>query len=228
MLYNKKQKAMYNSGSRFAAVVITAVMLIASVHLVLASDDTILSQTINAGTLDVVIVDANGDSVASPGVTFEPVTFNFDYQTSTGTLGTATEMVRVSNPTTTDTWSLAIAATNGASATWSDGGTGAFDFNDTTANAADGADADSVGGQLTFDPSVGTLAAIAPYADTNVTKGSSAAFAEGTDDSITLLSGAAGSDAPGRWDFTNIGLSQDIPAAQSEGVYTLDMTLTAS
>lgn len=205
-----------------------AVILFVSIKLVQGADSTQLSQVINAGTLDVGIVDTNGDPVASPAVAFAAKTFSFDYQTSTATLGAASEKIRVSNPTTTATWSLTIAATSGITTVWTDGGSNTYDFNDSTALAVDGADTDSVGGQLSIDPTAGTIALISPYTTTGVSKGSSSAFEEGVTNSITVLSADGTANAPGRWDYTGASLSQTLPGGQANASYTLDMTLTAA
>lgn len=191
-----------------------------------AADDTQFSQDIT-GVLDVAIVDAGGSTVASPSVAFPSTAFSGTFQTSVATLGVSAERMRVTNPTGTDTWTLAIAATSGATASWSSGSDN-YDFNDSTASAGDGADTDLYGGELTVDPSAGTIAGVSGTATTNVSLGASDAFDEGTTDSIDLMSASAGADAPGVWDLTGVGLSQTIPAMQATGSYTINMTVTAT
>jgi hypothetical protein len=183
---------------------------------VFASSQTQLSQTISAGTLGVDIVDAGGNSVTSPSVSFSSANFSFDTQQTTGTLGVAGQKIRVSNGTNTATWSLTIAATSGNTATWSDG-SHTMDFNDTAAN-----------GRLTVNASGGTITPTNSYTTTGLSKGSSTAFNQGVTDSVTLLSAASNADKPGRWDFTGVSLTQDVPAGQSAGSYALNLTLTAS
>lgn len=183
---------------------------------VLASSITQLSQTINAGTLGVGIVDASGVTVGSPSVAFGAAPFSFSTQTGTGTLGVSAQKIRVSNGTTTATWSMAIAATSGNTTLWS-AGTPTMDFNGAAS-----------AGRLTVDASGGTITPTDSYTSTGLTKGSSTAFAQGTTDSITLLTAGSTADKPGRWDFTGVALTQDIPAAQTPGTYTINMTLTVS
>ncbi len=197
---------------------------------VLAASTSNFTQTINAGTLAVDIVDGSYDPVASPSVTFSAVTFDFGCQTSIGALGTATEQIYVVNPDAADAgWTLSIAADGGATDLWDSAGTD-FDFNDpTSAGCTDGADADSFGGQLSIDPSGGTLAAgqCASCTTANLTLGSSSAFSEGVTDSITLITAAAGSDDIGDWTLQDIDLSQTIPAEQpAANDYDIDMTLS--
>jgi len=130
----------------------------------------------------------------------------------------------VTNTTSNAQWTLTVAA-NSSTAFWN-GATSDYDFNDPTANGGDGADADSLGGQMTMDASGGTLGGTCNT--TNITKGSSAAFSEGVTDSITLLTAGASADTGCYWDFTGINVSQTIPADQSADNYTIDMTLTVT
>lgn len=172
------------------------------------------------------IVDAAGVPVVSPSTSFSAANFNFSCQTVTATLGAAAQKLRVSNTTATPGWLLSIAATGGPTTTWSDGGTNTYDFNDPTgAGCTDGADVDTTGGQLTVNPSVGTLTPVAPCLATGVTKGASSSFSQGVTDSITLLS-AVGATLNCTWDFTGISLSQKIPGEQLGASYSLGLTLT--
>jgi hypothetical protein len=60
-----------------------------------------------------------------------------------------------------------------------------------------------------------------------VTKGSSNAFDQGTTDSITIVSGAAGSDDIGDWKLTGVAISQKIPGEQpAASDYDINMTLS--
>ncbi len=209
-------------------LVAMGVLAILQAGVVLASNASSFSQTISDGSQSVDIVDASGVTVGSPGVTFGGLTFSFSSQTATGTLGASAQRIRVYNPTADDTWSVTIAATSGTTSVWTSGGN-TYDFNDSNSDGTDDADTDSKGGRLTVDPSVGTLAAVSPCASTtNVSKGSSNSFKEVATavTSITLLTGASGSTAYCRWDFTGVSLSQVIPAAQVSGTYTLGFTIT--
>ncbi|MDP1760153.1 MAG: hypothetical protein Q8L01_01720, partial [Candidatus Woesebacteria bacterium] len=64
---------------------------------------------------------------------------------------------------------------------------------------------------------------------TNITKGASTAYVEGTTDSVTLLAGAATSDDIGDWTLQAVSISQTIPAEQpAASDYTLNMVLTVA
>lgn len=203
-----------------------------------AANTPTLNQTINAGTLTTDVLNASRVAVASPSVAFSAKTFSFDCQfggsASTGLLGSNTERVYTINPDAADNgWTLTIAATSGATTLWQNGGsTQNYDFNDPTGGnpgCADGADTDSRPGQLTIDPSVSTINLdCATCTATNVTKGSSTAFNQGTTDSITLLNAAAASDDIWRGYLTGVGLSQTIPAEQPADSYSVNMTVTVT
>lgn len=203
-------------------------------QLVLASATSAFNQVINIGTLATDIRDASRNAVSSPAVSMSAKTFSYNCQSggnaSTGTFGTNTERIYVDNPDGADGgWTLTLAASDPADV-WSSG-TPKFDFNDAGGTGCtDGADAgDTVGGQLTVDPSVGTLTADCGSCGTsNITKGSSTPYVEGTTNSVTLLTAAAGSDDIGRWYLTGVSMSQTIPAEQIPGTYSLNLTLTAT
>jgi len=199
---------------------------------VLASSTSNFTQTINAGTLAVDIVDGSYVTVGSPTMAMSAATFSFACQTKTGTFGTASEVIYVSNPDAADngwTVSLAAAATTDV---WDSAGTD-FDFNEAGSSGCvdDGAttDADSFGGQMTVDASGATLAVgqCASCVTTNVTKGSSASFVEGTTNTITILTGATASDDIGDWKLTGVSISQKIPAEQpAASDYNINMVLS--
>ncbi len=173
------------------------------------------------------IVDGSGASVASPSVTFPSQTFGFSCQTATTTLGSATQKIRVTNTTATAGWQISIAPTNGATAVWSDGGTNTYDMNDpTSTGCTDGPDADSVGGQMTINPSVSTVTpSMNGCTLTGITKGASTAFNQGVTNSIPLLT-SAGGNINCSWDITDISISQQIPAEQHYTSYSLGLTMT--
>jgi hypothetical protein len=178
--------------------------------------------------LTVDIVDATGASVGSPSVTMSALAASGDCQTSTGTFGASSQKVRITNTTATAAWSLSIAATGGATANWSSG-TATYDFNDgggSPAGCADGGDADSLAGQMTVNASGGTITPQTTCSTTGLTLGSSSAFAQGTTDSITLLSASGSARVGCYWDLTGVSLSQKIPSLQAAGSYSLGMTLT--
>ena len=157
-------------------------------------------------------------------------TVNFACQTVTGTFGTPTEQIYVKNTGAANNgWVVSLAAASPTNV-WASAGR-AFDFNDPTGSGCtDGADTDIVGGQMTVNPSVGTLAVgqcTAGCSTTGVTKGSSAAFNEGTIDDVTILSAAAGSDDVGDWTLQGVAISQKIPGEQpAASDYNINMVLS--
>ena len=195
-----------------------------------AADSSELSVAVSAGTLSVDITDDSGTTVATPTVTMSGVTSGFGDQTTTGTLGVSGQRIAVFNPTDTETWSVTIAATTGATAVWQ-GATYSFDFNEPTPVAGDGS--------LTVDPSVGTAekAVINPAdgsfssltaSPTGITLGTSDVFEQGTTDSITVFTAGATADDYAVHTLTGVSLSQNVPSGQEADTYTLDLTLTVS
>lgn len=188
-----------------------------------ASNQSQLNQSINDGVRSIDIVDAGGTTVASPSVAFSGATFSFNTQDTTGTLGVSAQRIRVYNPTSTVTWTASVAG-SAITANWTTG-SAYYDFNDGS-GYTDGGDADSYGGQLLVAPTGGTLAGVSGCSTSNVSLGANSAFNQGTVDSITLASGAAGAASYCRWDVTNIGLTQRIPASQTSGSYAVNLVLS--
>lgn len=182
------------------------------------------------GSLNADIVDAVGNSVAAPSFGFSGLVAPFTCATSTATLGVSAQRIRIKNTTDTPGWSLSMAATAGSTALWS-AGTPKYDFNDpagTPAGCSAGLDTDIYGGQMTVDASVGTVTARAVTACTTngVTKGSSAAFSEGVQNSLTLMNASASANTGCFWEMTDVSVSQKIPGGQPAGSYSINMTLT--
>lgn len=198
---------------------------------VLASNISEFSITINPGTLAIDIVDTTSAyaTVPSPTVTFSSTTTSFSCGSTTGTLGTATQAIYVTNPDAADNgWTASIAATDGPTGFW-DGTIADMDFNDPTGSGCtDGGDADLLRGQLTVNPSTGTVAVgqCLSCTTTGVTAGSSNAFNQGVTNSITLFSASAASNDIGDWTLQGVSLSQTIPAEQPADNLTIDMTLS--
>ena len=181
-----------------------------------------------AGSLSADIVDAGGATVASPSVSMSSLAASGTCQTATGTLGVSAQKVRASNTTATPGWSLSIAATAGTTGNWSSG-TSSYDFNDgsgSPAGCGDGADADSIAGQLSADPSVSTITPQSGCTVTGLTKGSASAFNQGVTDNITLMSASASAGTNCYWDLTGVSLSQKVPDLQPTGTYSIPMTVT--
>jgi len=180
-----------------------------------------LTQTINAGALTTDVLDASRVPVASPSVAMSAANFSFSCQTITGTLGSTSQRLYVIDPSTTNNgWTLSIAATGGAAAKWQNGGaTRNYAYNDATG-------AGCTNGQMTIDPSVGTVTAdcvSGTCTGATVTKGTSTAMTAATP--VTLMTGAAGTNL-WRGYLTGASVSQKIPAEQPADSYSLNMTLT--
>lgn len=185
-----------------------------------------LNETISDGAKSVDIVDGSGNAVASPSATFGALTFSFGTQDATDNgIFTSSQKIRVSNPTSTATWTINIAG-SAPTALWTAGGN-TYDFNDSS-GYTDGADTDSKGGQMTVDPSGATITGVSGCATTNISNGTSDSFVETTNNSIDLFTAASGAATYCRWDYTGVNLTQKVPAGQPSGSYTLSMTITIS
>lgn len=217
------------SAWEIAAIVLSLVLTFGSASEAFAASTSNFTQEITAGTLAVDITNSSYVTVGSPSVTMGSTAFSFACQTATGTFGTSSEQIYISNPDAADSgWTVTVAAA-ATTSVWDSAGTD-FDFNDpTSSGCTDGADADSLGGQMTIDPSGATLSAGAcsGCTTTNVSLGASDAFEEGTTDSITIVTGAAGSDDIGDWYVRDVDISQAIPAEQpAASDYNIDIVLS--
>lgn len=183
------------------------------------------------GSITADIVNGSYVSVSSPTMAMNSVTFSLICQTATGSFGTASQQIYVNNNNGADNgWTLTLAA-QATTNVWDSAGID-YDFNDPTGSGCtDGGDADGVGGQMTVDPSVATLAIgqCGSCTTNNISKGSSAAFNQGTTDTITLLTATATSDDVGDWTLQGVSISQTIPAEQpAASDYNINMTLTVT
>lgn len=186
---------------------------------------------INGLLVSADIVDASFVSVSNPAIAMSTTTFGFSCQTITGTFGTPTQQIYVNNNDSADAgWTLTLAALSNTDV-WDSSGID-YDFNDATGSGCtDGGDADTLGGQMTVNPVAGTLSVgeCVGCTASEITKGSSAAYSQGSVDTITLLSAAAASDDIGDWTLQGIAISQKIPANQpAASDYNVDMVLTVT
>jgi hypothetical protein len=143
-----------------------------SIFSAFAAKNLNLQLVINPGVLSVDIVDGSYVTVATPSFTLDAISTAFTCQSTPGILGTATQKIYVKNPDAADNgWTMSLAGSAPTSSWTGTGGT--MDFNDsTTAGCGDGADMDSRKGQLSVDPSVGTLVVgvCSSCATTSITK----------------------------------------------------------
>ncbi len=206
---------------------------IGTVGFVWAASTSNFTQTINQGTLSVDIVDDSWVTVGSPAVAMSDSNFSLTCLTAgnrpTGTFGTDTQRIYVTNPDANDGgWHIDLSG-SATSAVWTSAGTD-MDFNDpTTSGCTDSADVgDTVGGQMTVDPSTGTvIQGQLENGTTGVTAGSSDDYEEGVTDDIAIMTGAAESEDIGDWYLTGATIHQTIPAEQpAASDYDIDMSLT--
>ena len=167
------------------------------------------------GTLGFNIVDGSGNSVTNPAVNFSSQLFSWSAQQSTGTLGDSSQKLRVTNSKSKRVWTLAMAATLGSGTPWDDGGGHTYNFDSTAAN-----------GRLQVDATGGTITPQTGCVNTGLSKQVTPAYFSQTN-SITILSASASAYTNCYWDFTGVALTQDIPAGQFGGSYTLGLSLTA-
>ncbi|PID31173.1 hypothetical protein CSA80_04005 [Candidatus Saccharibacteria bacterium] len=184
--------------------------------------------TTSDGVFNVEIVDDVGQAVSDPDVALGTGVMKFACDQTSGTLGTPTQSMRVTNRSAGVLWTLSMAATSGSTGSWTDG-THSFDFNDpgdAQPGCSDGTDSDTYSGMLSVGFATATISAGAGCTTDGVSLGTSAAFHQDIADDITLAR-AGGSAANGcYWDIEGIDLSQTIPAEQPPGTYGLDMTIT--
>ena len=167
------------------------------------------------GSLSIDIVDSSGSSITNPNINLGAIGFKFITQTSTGTLGTSNQKIRLSNQRNTASWTVSIATVSGASAVWTSSGNSTLDFNDASGT-----------GQLTINPSTGTITRGDGGSVSGTALGTSTAFQQGVTDSITLYSSTTATTWQS-YDLTGAQLSQFVPARQEAGDYSLSLILTA-
>lgn len=201
----------------FAALAIVAG--VALIPTTVFGQATNVTQQINGGTLTSAILDAGRSVVASPSFAMTAASFSFDCQTVTGTLGSASQRLYVINPSSgSAAWNLAFAATG----PWTSGGN-TYAYNDPA-----GTEAGCTNGQLTVNPSVGTVVndCVSTACTTaTINQGSSTAMTGATP--VSIISAASGASVY-RGYITGVTLSQKIPAEKPAGSYTLPVTLTAT
>jgi hypothetical protein len=164
------------------------------------------------------IVDGSGASVANPTVGLSSLITGFGCQTSSGTLGTATQKIRIINNTDNPAWTLAMAATGGSSSVFTTGAA-SYQFNNPAGSGCNG-------GQMTVNVGSGSLSADAGCNTAGIALGSNSAFNQGVVDQITLATGNTSAPIDCAWNITNIPLSQKVPAEQKSGNYSINFTIT--
>lgn len=216
----------------FIAILMTALLFITGAYVLAQSDSSQFSQEIGPGTLSTQIRSDSTTEVGSPNVVMADTTFSFNCQngetaSTTGTFASSTERLYVDNPDAADGgWVLSIAAV-ATTTLWTDGGSNKFDFNDMSGGGCDDSDLDTFGGVLTIDPSGYSVTADYSGSDvSNFTPGSEAYFEADVNNTITLITAAAGAPDIWRGYFTDFAVSQSIPAEQAAASYTIDLIIT--
>jgi len=185
---------------------------------------------VSAGIVSGDIVDSGGSTVASPSFAMNNTSVPFDCTEVTGTLGTTAQRIRVSNTSSSATWSTSIAATAGAAALWRNADdTKQYDYNESSGSPAgcdDGSDADSVAGKLRIEPSTGIITPQSGCTTANIALGANQNFDQTTTNVITLMSAASGAATNCYWDLTGVNLRQYIPTNQGNDSYNLNFTVT--
>jgi hypothetical protein len=180
------------------------------------------------GFLSVDVVNASDQSVASPSYAMNSLAYNFSCTTATGTIGQAVQKIRISNTTTNPLWTLSIAPTGGPTQLWRNvGDTERYDFNDpTSSGCSDGGDADAYAGQLSIDTSAGSLAPEAGCSASNISLEANTSFSQGLLDALEIATSNGSADPDCIWDLTGAALSQQVPAEQPLGSYSINLTIT--
>lgn len=192
-----------------ALVALVAAVAMLTPAVVFAGTNPTLSQVINQGLQSMDIVDGSGVSVTSPSVGFTALPFSFSCQSNTATFGTASQKVAIKNERKAQ-----VSVSMAGSGSWTNG-TDTYAYNDATG-------AGCTNGQLAVSGGVFAKTAGA-NTPTNTLPGG--AFSGVTP--VTLFSTSGTKYA---WDgeLTNYTLTQQVPAEQQAGTYTLGMTLTAT
>jgi len=182
------------------------------------------------GVVSSDIVDSSGNPVITPSFAMNNSSVPFSCTEVSGTLGTTGQRIRVSNSSSSATWSTSIAATAGATALWRNAGdTKQYDYNESSGSpvgCADGPDVDSVAGKLRIEPSTGTITPQSGCTAANIALGTNLNFDQSTTSAITLMSASSGAATNCYWDLTGVNLRQYLPANQSNDSYNLNFTVT--
>ncbi|MFZ1249595.1 MAG: hypothetical protein WAQ24_04740 [Candidatus Saccharimonadales bacterium] len=177
-----------------------------------AATSTSLSQVINAGTLSVDIVDGSGVSIASPAISFGATSFDFACQTTTATLGTATQKIAVKNPKKAGV-KIDLNAVTPATDKWTHTNlTDVYKYNDAAGTGCTNGQMTVSGGTFTKTAGNGTPTYTMPVGAFSSTS------------PVTLFSNTG--NVPYNGELTAYTLSQKIPAEQADGTYSLPMNIT--
>jgi len=168
------------------------------------------------------MVNGSGVSIASPSVTFPPFAAGFSCQTSTGTLASATQKIRITSSLDSPLWTLAIAATSGPTARWTRAeGSETYDFNDASGSGC-------TNGQLSTSTASGVITPQTNCTTSNISIWANSSFVQGSQDALTIAKATNGSPVDCYWDITGINLVQKVPANQINGNYTINLTMTVT
>ena len=209
------------------ATVVSATSLtdsVAEFEGVTIDDGDYVSFAIALGELTVDVVDSSDASVSQPEFTMTALDFDTESLETSGVFGTSNLAIYVENKTDDAEWTLSLSAD--ADSLW-EGESYSFDFNDSS-GVSDGLDADTVGGQMTIDPSAATITASSGCTSNTITLGTESSFSEGSVDSITIATASDTTGVDCSWKITGIEMEQAIPAGQYADEYAIDLVVTVT
>lgn len=189
------------------AVILAVVSVPSAAHAALNAN---LSQVINAGTLSVDFVDGSNASIASPSLSFGAVNFSFACQPATATLGTASQKLQVKNPKKAGVL-IDLNAVTPATDVWTSGGN-TYKYNDAAGAGCTNGQMAVTGG--TFTKTIGA----------NVPTYTTPGGAFSSSSAVTLFSNTGVTAYEGN--LTAYTLTQQIPAEQTDGTYSLPMVVS--
>lgn len=169
-----------------------------------------LSQIINAGTLSVDIVNGSGVAIASPSVAFPATNFSFSCQPSVATLGTASQKIAVKNPLAGGV-KVDLNAVTPATDKWTSGSDN-YAYNVAAGSGCTSGQLAVSGGTFTKTVGAGTPVQTMP----------GGAFVGASPVTLLNNTGTVRYEA----ELTNYTLTQQIPAEQPQGSYSLPMNVS--
>ncbi len=198
--------------SLFVVCIFTFGLVLTLVQVAWADDpSTTFNQDIVGGDVVLDIVDGDGNPVDPASVSFGQGTYDgLNSQNTTGDLGSDTEIIRLSNPTTSEIGTVSIAPT------------GDWDWDDGNGNDYPISEALSIE-ELT-NAHITTTGSNCDEDD--ISKHGDATFETGVVTDIDLISSASADSEQCVVDIKDVEMTQVIPAGIPIGSYSVSMTLS--
>ena len=177
-------------------------------------------------------VDSSGTPVANPSFAMAATNLLTSCQLVTGTMGSlGANRMRITQGSPGNGWNVSLAATGGATSSWTRTVAGAFyDYNDSSGSPAgcnSGSDGDGLAGQLSVAANTITLTPQSGCGTTGLSLGGGmTGFVQGSVNAITLLTSTSGSQSNCYFDLPGMGVQQRIPSGQAQGTYEIQLTAT--